>query len=124
MGASYELGQSGGNEVMAMVHVDKMFRVVNDWIPLFEGERRKTVILIQTTLKNISNQIVELPTLYDMLMNSPADDQTKKDAVKMVRVLYNTLDVNDEEQTANEAYLKEVRKKRKPLSAVVVKKIK
>lgn len=109
---------------MAMVHVDKMFRVVNDWIPLFEGERRKTVILIQTTLKNISNQTVELPTLYDMLMNSPADDQTKKDAVKMVRVLYNTLDVSDEELTANEAYLKEVRKKRKPLSAVVVKKIK
>jgi len=91
---------------------------------LFEGERRKTVILIQTTLKNISNQTIELPTLYDMLMNSPADDQTKKDAVKMVRVLYNTLDVSDEELTANEAYLKEVRKKRKPLSAVVVKKIK
>lgn len=91
---------------------------------MFEGERRKTVILIQTTLKNISNQTIELPTLYDMLMNSPADDQTKKDAVKMVRVLYNTLDVSDEELTANEAYLKEVRKKRKPLSAVVVKKIK
>ena len=33
----------------------------------------------------------------------------------MVRVLYHTLDVNDEEQAANEAYLKELRKKRKPL---------
>lgn len=109
---------------MAMVSVEKMLRIVNNWEPLYEGERKKTVFLVQTTLKNISNQTVELPTLYDMLMNSPADDQTKKDAVKMVRVLYNTLDVSDEELTANEAYLKEVRKKRKPLSAVVVKKIK
>lgn len=104
-----------------MVHVDKMLRVVSDWRPLYEGERKKTVIHVQTTLKNLSNQTVELPTLYDKLLNSPADDQTKRDAVKMVRVLYHTLDVNDEEQTANEAYLKEVRQKRKPLSAVVKK---
>ena len=104
-----------------MVHVDKMLRVVSNWEPLYEGERRKTVIHVQTTLKNLSNQTVELPTLYDKLLDSPADNQTKKDAVKMVRVLYNTLDVSDEEQAANEAYLKEVRKKRKPLSAIVKK---
>lgn len=41
----------------------------------------------------------------------------------MVRVLYHTLDVNDEEQDANETYLKELRKKRKPL-LLVVKKLK
>lgn len=41
----------------------------------------------------------------------------------MVRVLYHTLDVNDEEQAANETYLKELRKKRKPL-LLVVKKLK
>ena len=104
-----------------MVHVDKMLRVVSNWEPLYEGERKKTVVLVQTTLNNLSNQTVELPTLYNKLLDSPADDQTKKDAVKMVRVLYNTLDVSDEEQTANETYLKEVRKKRKPLSTVVKK---
>ena len=107
-----------------MVSVEKMLRVVNNWEPLYEGERKKTVFLVQTNLKNLSNQTIELPTLYDKLLNSPADEQTKKDAVKMVRILFNKLDVSDEEQTANEAYLKEVRKKRKPLSAVVVKKIK
>ena len=104
-----------------MVHVDKMLRVVSDWRPLYEGERQKTVLHVQNTLEKLSNQLVELPTLYDQLLNSPADDQTKRDAVKMVRVLYHTLDVNDEEQAANEAYLKELRKKRKPLSAVVKK---
>lgn len=104
-----------------MVSVEKMLRVVNNWEPLYEGERKKTVFLVQTTLKNLSNQTIELPTLYDKLLNSPADEQTKKDAVKMVRILYNKLDVSDDEQTANEAYLKEVRKKRKPLSAVVKK---
>lgn len=104
-----------------MVHVDKMLRVVSDWRPLYEGEREKTVIHVQTTLKNLSNQTVELPTLYDKLLGSPADEQTKRDAVKMVRVLYHTLDVNDEEQAANETYLKEIRQKRKPLSAVVKK---
>jgi hypothetical protein len=124
MGPSNEIGQSGGNEAIAMVSVEKMLRVVNNWEPLYEGERKKTVFLVQTTLKNLSNQTIELPTLYDKLLNSPADEQTKKDAVKMVRILYNKLDVSDDEQTANEAYLKEVRKKRKPLSAVVVKKIK
>lgn len=104
-----------------MFHVDKMLRVVNDWRPLYEGERKKTVLHVQNTLEKLSNQTVELPTLYDKLLNSPADDQTKRDAVKMVRVLYHTLDVNDEEQAANEAYLKELRQKRKPLSAVVKK---
>ena len=104
-----------------MVHVDKMLRLVSDWRPLYEGERQKTVLLVQNTLEKLSNQPVELPTLYDQLLNSPADDQTKRDAVKMVRVLYHTLDVNDEEQAANEAYLKELRQKRKPLSAVVKK---
>lgn len=99
-----------------MVHVDKMLHVVSDWRPLYEGERKKTVIHVQTTLKNLSNQTVELPTLYEKLLNSPADDKTKRDAVKMVRVLYHTLDVNDEEQAVNEAYLKELRQKRKPLS--------
>lgn len=99
-----------------MVHVDKMLRVVSNWEPLYEGERKKTVVLVQTTLNNLSNQTVELPTLYDKLLNSSADDQTKKDAVKMVRVLYNTLDISDEEQATNEAYLKDVRKKRKPIS--------
>ena len=106
-----------------MVHVDKMLRVVSDWRPLYDGERQKTVIHVQNTFKNLSNQTVELPTLYDKLLNSPADDQTKRDAVKMVRVLYHTLDVSDEEQAANEAYLKELRKKRKPL-LLVVKKLK
>ena len=90
---------------MTMVHVDKMLRVVSDWRPLYEGERQKTVLHVQNTLEKLSNQPVELPTLYDQLLNSPADDQTKRDAVKMVRVLYHTLDVNDEEQAANEAYL-------------------
>lgn len=104
-----------------MVHVDKMLRLVSDWSPLYEGDRKKTVLHVQNTLEKLSNQPVELPTLYDQLLNSPADDQTKRDAVKMVRVLYHTLDVNDEEQAANEAYLKELRKKRKPLSAVVKK---
>ena len=104
-----------------MVHVDKMLRVVSDWRPLYDGERQKTVIPLQSILKNLSNQTVELPTLYDKLCESPADEQTKKDAVKMVRVLYHTLDVDDKEQAANEAYLKELRQKRKPLSAVVKK---
>jgi uncharacterized protein (DUF58 family) len=104
-----------------MVHVDKMLRVVSDWRPLYEGERKKTVLHVQNTLEKLSNQPVELPILYDQLLNSPADDQTKRDAVKMVRVLYHTLGVNDEEQAANEAYLKELRKKRKPLSAVLKK---
>lgn len=104
-----------------MVHVDKMLRLVSDWRLLYEGERQKTVLHVHNTLEKLSNQPVELPTLYDQLLNSPADDQTKRDAVKMVRVLYHTLDVNDEEQAANEAYLKELRKKRKPLSAVVKK---
>ena len=104
-----------------MVHVDKMLRLVSDWRPLYEGERHKTVLHVHNTLEKLSNQPVELPTLYDQLLNSPAEDQTKRDAVKMVRVLYHTLDVNDEEQAANEAYLKELRKKRKPLSAVVKK---
>ena len=27
-----------------MFHVDKMLRVVNDWRPLYEGERKKTVL--------------------------------------------------------------------------------
>ena len=104
-----------------MVHVDKMLRLVSGWRPLYEGERQKTVLHVHNTLEKLSNQPVELPTLYDQLLNSPADDQTKRDAVKMVRVLYHTSDVNDEEQAANEAYLKELRKKRKPLSAVVKK---
>ena len=104
-----------------MVHVDKMLRLVSDWRSLYEGERQKTVLHVHNTLEKLSNQPVELPTLYDQLLNSPADDQTKRDAVKMVRVLYHTLDVNHEEQAANEAYLKELRKKRKPLSAVVKK---
>lgn len=106
-----------------MVHVDKMLRLVSDWRPLYEGERQKTVLHVHNTLEKLSNQPVELPTLYDQLLNSPADDQTKRDAVKMVRVLYHTLDVNDEEQAANETYLKELRKKRKPL-LLVVKKLK
>ena len=72
---------------MTIVHVDKMLRVVSDWRPLYDGERQKTVIHVQNTLKNLSNQTVELPTLYDKLCESPADEQTKKDAVKMVRVL-------------------------------------
>ena len=104
-----------------MVHVDKMLRVVSDWRPLYEGERQKTVLHVQNTLEKLSNQPVELPTLYDKLLNSPGDDQTKRDAVKMVRVLYHTLDVNDEEHSENETYLKELRKKRKSLSAVVKK---
>ena len=104
-----------------MVHFDKMLRVVSDWTPLYEGELQKAVLHVQNTLEKLSNQPFELPTLYDQLLNSPADDQTKRDAVKMVRVLYHTLDVNDEEQAANEAYLKELRQKRKPLSAVVKK---
>ena len=60
-----------------MVHVDKMLRVVRDWKPLYEGERQKTVLHVQNTLEKLSNQPVELPTLYDKLLNSPADDQTK-----------------------------------------------
>ena len=101
-----------------MVHVDKILRVGSDQRPLYEGERQKTVIHVQNTLENLSDQPVELPTLYDNLLDAPADDQTKRDAVKMVRVLYHTLDVNDEEQAANETYLKELRKKRKPLLLV------
>ena len=104
-----------------MVHVDKMLRVVSDWRPLYEGERQKTVLHVQNTLEKLSDQAVELPTLCDKLWESPADEQTKRDAVKMVRVLYHTLNINDEEQAANEAYLKELRKKRKPLSAVLKK---
>ena len=46
-----------------MVHVDKMLRVVSDWRPLYEGERQKTVIHVQNTLKKLSNQLVEFPTL-------------------------------------------------------------
>ena len=56
-----------------MVHVDKMLRVVSDWRPLYEGERQKTVLHVQNTLEKLSNQPVELPTLYDQLLNSPAD---------------------------------------------------
>ena len=104
-----------------MFHVDKMLRVVNDWRPLSEGERKKTVIHVHNTLKNLSKQTIELPTLYDKLLETPTDNNTKKDALKMVRVLYNTLDISVEKQMANEAYLKEIRKKRKPLSAVVKK---
>ena len=48
-----------------MFHVDKMLRVVNDWRPLYEGERKKTVLHVQNTLEKLSNQPVELPTLYD-----------------------------------------------------------
>jgi len=66
-----------------MVHVDKMLRLVSDWRPLYEGERKKTVLHVHNTLEKLSNQPVELPTLYDQLLNSPADDQTKRDAVMM-----------------------------------------
>lgn len=102
-----------------MVHVDKMLRVVSDWRPLYEGERKKTIIQVQNTLKDLSYQTIELPTLYKKLLESPADYHTKKDALKMARILYNTLAVSDDEQAENEAYLKKVRKNRKPLSAVV-----
>jgi hypothetical protein len=99
--------------------VNELLTIVTKDLDLYIGERRKTVILVYTTLSKLSVTTIELKELDHLLSDCTEDFNTKKDALKMVRVLNNMLTISREEKLANEFYLKEARKKRKPITDVI-----
>lgn len=102
-----------------IVNVNELLTLVTKELALVTGERRKTVILVYTILSKLSVSTIELNELENLLTNGNADINTKKDAIKMVRVLNNLLTISKEYHLANEIYLKELRKKRKPINDVI-----
>lgn len=96
-----------------------MLTYVTKDLPLYVGERRKTIQLVYTTLTKLSDSTIELNDLENLLTNGNDDLNTKKDAMKMVRVLNNLLTISKEEHLENELYLKEIWDKRKPLNDVI-----
>lgn len=102
-----------------MLVVTEMLTILTKDLERYTGERRKTVQLLYTTFCKLSISTIELTELENLLNACNVDINTKKDAIKMVRILTNLLTISKEEQLANESYLKEVRKKRKPLNEVI-----
>lgn len=105
--------------IFLIVNVNELLTLVTKELALVTGERRKTVILVYTILSKLSVSTIELNELENLLTNGNADINTKKDAIKMVRVLNNLLTISKEYHLANEIYLKELRKKRKPINDVI-----
>lgn len=105
--------------IFLIVNVNELLTLVTKELALYTGERRKTVILVYTILSKLSVSTIELNELENLLTNGNADINTKKDAIKMVRVLNNLLTISKEYHLANEIYLKELRKKRKPINDVI-----
>ena len=104
---------------MSIVNVNELLTLVTKELDLYTGERRKTVILVYTILSKLSVSTIELNELENLLTNGNADLNTKKDAIKMVRIFNNLLTISKEEHLANECYLKELRKKRKPIKDII-----
>lgn len=104
---------------MSIVNVNELLTLVTKELELYTGERRKTVILVYTILSKLSVSTIELNELENLLTNGNADLNTKKDAIKMVRILNKLLTISKEEHLANECYLKELRKKRKPIKDII-----
>lgn len=102
-----------------IVNVNDLLTIVTKDLELYTGERRKTVSLVYTTLSKLSVSTIELTALENLLTKGNADFNTKKDAMKMVRVLNNLLTISKEENLENELYLKEIRDKRKPIKDVI-----
>ena len=99
--------------------MNELLTVVTKELSLYTGERRKTVILVYTILSKLSVSTIELNELENLLTKGNDDRNTKKDAMKMVRVLNNLLTISKEENLENELYLKEIRDKRKPIKDVI-----
>ena len=104
---------------MSIVNVNELLTLVTKELDLYTGERRKTVILVYTILSKLSVSTIELNELENLLTNGNADLNTKKDAIKMVRIFNNLLTISKEEHLANEFYLKDLRKKRKPIKDII-----
>ena len=102
-----------------IVNVNELLTIVTKDLELYTGERRKTIQLLYKTLSKLSVSTIESNELENLLTNGNADLNTKKDAMKMVRVLNNLLTISKEEHLENELYLKEVRDKRKPINDVI-----
>lgn len=102
-----------------MLDVTEILTILTKDLERYKGERRKTVLLLYTIFCKLSISTIELTELENLLNNVNVDFNTKKDAIKMVRVINNMLNTNKEEQLANEIYLKEIRNKRKHLTEVI-----
>lgn len=105
--------------IFLIVNVNELLTLVTKELALYTGERRKTVILVYTILSKLSVSTIELNELENLLTNGNADLNTKKDAIKMVRIFNNLLTISKEDHLANECYLKELRKKRKPIKDII-----
>lgn len=102
-----------------MVFVNEILTIVTKDLELYTGERRKTVLLVYTILSNLSITTIDLNELNKIIDSSNEDLNIKRDAIKMVRVFNNMLTISKEEHLSNERYLKDIRKKRKPLNEVI-----
>ena len=99
--------------------MNEILTIVTKDLELYTGERRKTVLLVYTILSNLSITTIDLNELNKIIDSSNEDLNIKRDAIKMVRVFNNMLTISKEEHLSNERYLKDIRKKRKPLNEVI-----
>lgn len=104
---------------MSIVNVNELLTLVTKELELYTGERRKTFLLVYTILSNLSITTIDLNELNKIIDSSNEELNIKRDAIKMVRVFNNMLTIRKEEQLSNECYLKDIRKKRKPLNEVI-----
>lgn len=102
-----------------MLDVTEMLTILTKDLERYTGERRKTVLLVYTILSNLSITTIDLNELNKIIDSSNEDLNIKRDAIKMLRVFNNMLTISKEEHLTNERYLKDVRKKRKPLNEVI-----
>lgn len=102
-----------------MLDVNEMLTILNKDLERYTGERRKTFLLVYTILSNLSITTIDLNELNKIIDSSNEELNIKRDAIKMVRVFNNMLTISKEEQLSNECYLKDIRKKRKPLNEVI-----
>lgn len=102
-----------------VINVNDLLTIVTKDLELYTGERRKTIQLVYKTLTKVSVSTIESNELENLLTEGNDDLNTKKDSIKMVRVLNNLLTISKKEHLENELYLKDIRKKRKPLTEII-----
>ena len=89
--------------------IDKLFYIIYIY----------TKLVVINKINNLSITTIDLNELNKIIDSSNEELNIKRDAIKMVRVFNNMLTISKEEQLSNECYLKDIRKKRKPLNEVI-----
>lgn len=88
-----------------------MLAIVRSGVKQLKGERKKTALLVEGALEEQPEQYVNIDKLVLTLQNTPADPDTKKDAIKMVLLQYRKLNVDLRSMDKLERYAVEGRKR-------------